>query len=207
MTDVHTPPTISPAPAPALVLASASPRRRQLLSVAGFRFEVIAAEIDESAYPPGLLPSAIAEYLAIAKARFVAQLHPERVVLAADTVVAFGDLPLGKPLDEADARRMLALLSGTTHVVITAVAVAHKAAEFSRSARAMSAVRMRTLTPAEVDAYVSTGDWRGKAGGYGIQDKDPFVLRIAGSHTNIVGLPMSLTKRLLTEAGIAPKPQ
>jgi septum formation protein len=187
-----------------LVLASGSPRRQELLKAAGYTFDVVASDVDESAYPAGMLPGAIAVHLSEAKARAVAALHPDCVVLAADTVVAFGDTPLGKPTDENDARRMLQLLSGTTHIVITAVTVAHTAENFFKTFRTMSAVRMRFLTPSEMDHYIASGDWIGKAGGYGIQDKDPFVTRIAGSHTNIVGLPMSAAKRLLAEAGIKP---
>ena len=102
---------------------------------------------------------------------------------------------------------MLQLLSGTTHIVVTAVTVAHTAENFFKTVRTMSAVRMRFLTPAEMDSYIASGDWIGKAGGYGIQDKDPFVTRTAGSHTNIVGLPMGVAKRLLAEAGVQPKTQ
>ena len=190
---------------PRLVLASASPRRQELLRSAGYDFTVVTPDVDESAYPPGMLPSAIAVHLAEAKAKAVAAMHPDCVVLAADTVVAFGDVPLGKPTDENDARRMLLLLSGTTHIVITSVTVAHTAENFFKSVRTMSAVRMRFLTPPELESYIATGDWIGKAGGYGIQDKDPFVTRIAGSQTNIVGLPMSVAKRLLAEAGVKPR--
>ena len=190
---------------PRFVLASASPRRQELLRSAGYDFDVVASNIDEAAYPAGMLPGALAVYLAEAKARSVAAMHPDCVILAADTVVAFGDVPLGKPIDENDARRMLTILSGTTHIVITAITISHTAENLFKSVRTMSAVRMRFLTPAEMDSYIASGEWIGKAGGYGIQDKDPFVTRIAGSHTNIVGLPMSVAKRLLGEAGVQPK--
>ncbi|HEV2292552.1 MAG TPA: Maf family protein [Tepidisphaeraceae bacterium] len=190
---------------PRFILASASPRRQELLRSAGYEFGVVAADVDESAYPAGMLPTAIAVHLAETKAKAIAAQHPDCVVLAADTVVAFGDIPLGKPKDEADARRMLLLLSGTTHLVITAVTVAHTAESVFKTVRTMSGVRMRFLTPAELDNYIASGEWIGKAGGYGIQDRDPFVTRIAGSHTNIVGLPMGVAKRLLAEAGVKPK--
>jgi len=189
---------------PRFILASASPRRQELLRSAGYDFDVVASSVDEAAYPAGMLPGALSVYLSEAKAKSIASMHPDCVILAADTVVAFGDTPLGKPVDEKDARRMLLLLSGTTHIVITAVTVAHTAESFFKTVRTMSAVRMRFLTPAELDSYIASGDWIGKAGAYGIQDKDPFVTRIAGSHTNIVGLPMSVAKRLLTEAGVQP---
>jgi len=191
-------------PGPRLILASASPRRQSLLREAGYSFEVDVADVDESKTPAGMLPAAIATYLAEVKAKAVAARHPESVVLAADTVVSFGDLPLGKPGDANAARQMIALLSGTTHIVITGVCVMHATANFTRTAKSMSAVRMRPLTWEEIDRYVATGAWEGKAGGYGIQDPDPFVIRQAGSHTNIVGLPMKLTKQLLAEAGVMP---
>lgn len=187
-----------------LILASSSPRRQSLLSEAGYAFEISPAEIDEESYPPGLLPSGVAEYLAYTKASVVANKFPEDVVLGADTVVAFGDQLLGKAKDADDARRIISLLSGTTHLVITGVAVIHRAKKFERRTRVLSAVRMRNMSSDAVDKYIATGDWIGKAGAYGIQDSDPFVSRLTGSHTNIVGLPMDVTKTLLAEAGILP---
>jgi septum formation protein len=174
------------------------------LREAGYSFEVDPADVDESNTPAGLLPAGIATYLAELKAKAVAARHPESVVLAADTVVSFGDMPLGKPADAKAARQMIALLSGTTHIVITGVSVIHATANFTRTGKSMSAVRMRPLTLQEIEQYVASGAWEGKAGGYGIQDPDPFVIRQAGSHTNIVGLPMKLTKQLLAEAGVTP---
>jgi len=199
---VHAPRRVLPDPR--LILASASPRRQQLLSDAGFHFDIDPAEIDESAHPASILPSQVAIYLAEAKARAVATRHPDDIILAADTIVCFGDQILGKPADAKQATRMLSLLSGTTHLVITGVCVEHRAARFHKSARVMSAVRMKLLTKAEIDQYVATNAWQGKAGGYGIQDPDPFVTRQTGSHTNIVGLPMEITIPLLAEAGIRP---
>ena len=196
-----------------LILASASPRRAELLREAGYRFAVDPAEIDES-FPTGMMPSDVARHLAEQKAKVIAARHPDKVVLGADTVVAFGDKILGKPADEKDAREMLKLLSGTTHLVITGVCVIHLEEGFQRLARVMSAVRMRLLSSREIDRYVESGEWLGKAGGYGIQDADKFpseasnaaafVTRQAGSRSNIVGLPMTLTKQLLAEAGIRP---
>lgn len=191
------------ATSPLLILASASPRRQSLLREAGYDFLVHPADVDEEQYPANLLPAEVAVHLATLKAQHIAADYPDAVVLGADTVVAFGDQLLGKPADADDARRMLKLLSGTTHIVITGVAVIHKSMAWMRTARAMSAVRMRPLTRGEIETYVAGGDWRGKAGGYGIQDSDPFVTRVSGSHTNIVGLPMEATIQLLDEAGIA----
>ena len=188
---------------PRLILASASPRRQELLRGAGYDFVVRPADIDEDDHPP-MLPADLAEYLASQKAQHVARQHPDAVVLGADTVVAFGDETVGKPADADDARRMLRLLAGTTHVVITGVAVVRAAASFFTCSRVMSAVRMRDLTDAEIDRYVVGGQWQGKAGGYGIQDDDPFVTRMSGDHTNIVGLPVPETMRLLARAGVVP---
>ena len=195
---------MSPPQPPRLILASASPRRQQLLRDAGYDFVVHPANIDEDDHPGRILPAELAEYLAVQKAKAVALLPQFRddVILAADTVVAFGDRSLGKPADAAEARRMLDLLSGTTHIVITGVSVI-RLQHIARS-RVMSAVRMRVLTAKEIADYVAGKQWQGKAGGYGIQDRDPFVIRQAGCHTNIVGLPMPETQRLLKQAGILP---
>jgi septum formation protein len=187
-----------------LVLASGSPRRQQLLREARYTFETVPADIDETDHAPGLLPGDLAESLAIRKAQAVAARRPRDVVLAADTVVAIGDLTLGKPNDAADARRMLELLGGTTHVVVTGIAVVHAAAKRLQSGRVFSTVQMRRLSPGEIDRYIAGGDWEGKAGGYGIQDSDPFVTRMAGCASNIVGLPMNETREMLSAAGIVP---
>lgn len=189
---------------PSLILASASPRRQQLLSEAGYRFTVQAANIDEDDVPPNLSPADLAEYLARRKAAVISAQFPNNVVLAADTVVAHGQIILGKPRDPADAQRMLGLLSGTVHSVITGVAVVCLPMNFSRHTRVISAVHMRPLSDLEIADYVASGEWKGKAGGYGIQDPDPFVTRTSGSHTNIVGLPMEAAVELLKEAGVTP---
>jgi septum formation protein len=187
---------------PRLILASASPRRQQLLKEAGYTFTVYPADIDEENVPPHFLPGDLAEYLARQKAAAVATRFPDDVILAADTVVAFAQTVLGKPKDPADAERMLRLLGGTAHSVITGVAVVRASANFFRHTRVLSAVHMRPLSDAEIAQYVASNEWQGKAGGYGIQDPDPFVTRTSGCHTNIVGLPMTTTAELLKEAGI-----
>jgi len=186
-----------------LVLASASPRRQQLLREAGFEFAVFPANIDEDSYL-NLMPIELARHLSFEKAKVVAARFPHDVVLAADTVVAFGDRSLGKPEDADDARRMLALLSGTTQIVITGITIMQKESDVQQTRAAMSAVRMRKLTQAEIDAYIATGQWEGKAGGYGIQDQDPFVTKISGSHSNVVGLPVELVEKMLAEMNIVP---
>lgn len=192
-------------PPPKLILASGSPRRQQLLADAGYQFILDPADIDETV-PGDMLPSQAALHLSQAKANVVSRRHLEDVTLAADTIVAFGDQKLGKPADPADARNMLTLLAGTTHLVITGVCVLRPIAKIVICRRSMSAVRMRRLTPQEIDRYIESNEWRGKAGGYGIQDHDPFVTRVAGSYTNIVGLPMTMTRSMLAEAGIEPPP-
>lgn len=189
---------------PRLILASASPRRQSLLREAGYVFVIHPANVDEDNYPPHLSPAALADHLANAKADAVAAEYPNDVTLGSDTVVALGSQILGKPADAAHARQMLATLSGTTHQVITGVAVRHPAKNLTRSLTVTSTVRMRPLTDAEIEAYVAGGQWQGKAGGYGIQDDDPFVTNMGGSLTNIVGLPMEATRDLLSAAGIFP---
>ena len=186
-----------------LVLASASPRRQQLLRQAGYEFAVFPANIDEDTFP-NLSPLELARHLSFEKAKAVAGRFPHDVVLAADTVVAFGDRALSKPEDAEDARRMLNLLSATTHIVITGVTLMQKESQLQQTRAEMSAVRMRQLSATEIDNYIASGQWEGKAGGYGIQDDDPFVTKMSGSHTNIVGLPMELVERMLGEVNIIP---
>jgi septum formation protein len=189
-------------PRPRLILASASPRRQALLREAGYEFLVHPADVDEDSAAQKLMPIELARTLAKLKAADVARRFPDDVTLAADTVVAFGDSPLGKPADEKEARAMLRLLSGTTHIVITGLAVWAPPRDLELSQTVMSAVRMRRLTKADIDEYLASGLWKGKAGGYGIQDRDPLVTCISGSHTNVIGLPMTQAKSLLERAGI-----
>jgi septum formation protein len=190
-----------------LVLASRSPRRQELLREAGYEFEIDPPDIDEEDYPPEVMPVDLAVRLARVKAFAIARKRPADVVLGADTIVAFGDRILGKPRDAAHAAEMLRLLSGTTHIVITGVCVTRRASATSDERRVMASVRMRVLKEKEIEEYVASGQWSGKAGGYGIQDNDPFVTRISGCHTAIVGLPMKTTSQMLANAGINPHPK
>ena len=199
------PDTASEPPAQ-FVLASGSPRRAQLLRDAGYDgFVVHATDVDEDDVRPGTLPADAAMSIAAAKAAAAAVRFPHDVVLAADTVVALGDMIIGKPDDAAHAKEILRLLRGTTQVVITAVVVArHAPPSLHHAARVMSAVRMRLMSELEIERYLATGAWRGKAGAYGLQDHEPIVTRVGGCATNVIGLPMTTTKKLLAEAGIVP---
>ena len=195
-----TEPTTRPCPT-TFILASQSPRRRQLLADAGYGFEVISPTLMEpEAEQIGLPPAQQAESLAYFKARTVMEEHhPPLPVLAADTVVALGERLFGKPRDAADARRILSTLSGTRHQVITGVAlldpVGHRLI-----ASEVTHVRMRPMAPDELDRYIESNLWDGKAGAYGIQDRDdPVVECIEGSFSNVVGMPMDLLKGLFAQ--------
>lgn len=185
---------------PELVLASASPRRIELLAQLGVTPDRIdPADIDETPLK-GETPPRLAERLARSKAEVVAARTPEAFVLAADTVVAVGRRFLEKAADEAEAARFLRLLSGRNHRVFTGVALARGETITTRVVE--TRVSFKTLSEAEISAYVATGDWRGKAGAYGIQGPaGAFVRRIVGSHPAVMGLPLYETANLLTGAG------
>jgi septum formation protein len=187
-----------------LILASASPRRQALLREAGYAFVVEPSHVDEDDLPNTMLPADVAVHLARLKANKVAadQRFRADVILAADTVVALGDQVIGKPDDAMHAREIIRLLAGATHVVITGVAVLIPSANFLRTRRVMSAVRMRNVSEVEIERYLQSGLWRGKAGAYGIPDNyDSMVKCSGGSQTNVIGLPMEATAELLDEAG------
>lgn len=185
---------------PELVLASASPRRVELLALVGITPDRIEpADIDEAPLK-GETPPRLAERLAVSKARAAAERAPDAVVLAADTVVAVGRRFLEKAADEAEAARFLKLLSGRGHRVLTGVAVAaggriaHRVVE--------TRVSFKQLSDDEIRAYVASGEWRGKAGGYGIQGRaGAFVIRLVGSYPAVMGLPLFETVNLLNGAG------
>jgi len=188
-----------------LVLASSSPRRRQLLAEAGFRFDVVDPPIDEpSDLGPAVAAVKRAEALAYFKARSVADRVPQALVLGADTIVAAagpGQEVLGKPLDASDAERMLRRLSGTRHMVITGVSLLGPGG-YRRIASDVTFVTMRKMTEDELRQYVQSGEWEGKAGAYAIQETaDRFVVNVEGSFSNVIGLPMELVARILAEAG------
>lgn len=183
-----------------LILASASPRRIALLRGAGYEFDIVPAEVDESARPG----EAAADYVrrvSLLKARAVAASAGEAVVLAADTTVVAGGEMLGKPADGRDARRMLERLSGRTHDVLTGVAVV--CGTDAALAVASTAVTFRELSASEADWYVATGEPADKAGAYAVQGLGSrFVARVKGSYSNVVGLPLEVVHRMLEAAGV-----
>ena len=189
---------------PRVVLASASPRRIELLGRIGIEpAEVRPADIDETVRK-GELPRAYCRRMAESKAAAVDPRNGE-VVLAADTAVALGRRILGKPRDECEAKTFLRLLSGRRHKVLTAVAVRMHGSR-TRTRDVVSVVRMKRLADHEIRAYLESGEWMGKAGGYGIQGRAAaFIPWISGSHSAIVGLPLAETAALLRSAGVAAK--
>ena len=206
---------------PVLILASGSPRRRELLDRFGLAFDVRSADVDESvrgAEPPEDLVRRLA--LAKAEAVLAAASEPDVVVLAADTVVVLDHEVLGQPVDAADAAHMLRRLSGRTHVALTGVAVVRRAAAPNGGPRTevvlAPAVRVEVevvatevtfveLNEADIGWYVATGEPLDKAGAYAVQGSGGiFVSSIRGSHDNVVGLPLAVTRRLLAGAGVEP---
>jgi len=183
-----------------LILASASPRRRQLLDAVGLDFELAPANLDEETLAAGLPPEASA--LAVAAAKAVAVTRRDACVLAADTIVVLDGVVFGKPASGARAREMLAALCGRDHEVITAVAV--RTPDGERRTACRSVVRMRAYSAAEIDAYVAAGGGQDKAGAYGIQD-EPFrpVAAIEGCWCNVMGLPLWIALRMLADGGCA----
>jgi septum formation protein len=189
-----------------LVLASASPRRSELLGSVGVQFDVVPADIDESTRP-GEAPTDYVARLSAEKARVVAErVDGGAIVIAADTTVDVDGRILEKPMDDSDARRMLRLLSGRTHLVHTGVTtlsfrVGSGKTGLAETVVVETAVRFVELTGPAIDWYLSTGEHAGKAGAYGIQGAaSAFVERIDGSVTNVIGLPLAETLALVSAA-------
>lgn len=196
-----------------LVLASASPRRQELLRSAGLPFSVVPSHVPEVSLP-GENPARRAERLAREKAREVARTRTADFVLGADTIVVIDGEMLGKPADAADARRMLRALSGRTHQVITGVCLIHPArdgeslppaARGEEVSSCTTLVTMSELDPGEIEFYIQSGEPDDKAGGYAIQGfASRWILRIEGDYTNVVGLPVSLVYQMLRRQGAIP---
>lgn len=192
MVDKHQPP---------IILASASPRRRQLLSDAGYTFTVVAPEVDESVFPTeGTAPREYAETLALAKAKSVAPIYPDRLVIGADTIADFTGEIIGKPVDADDAERITKKLFSAPHKVITGVAVIRLCDQTELVESDSTTVYPKPMTAGQIAEHIHSGTWRGKAGAYAIQETgDEFIERIEGSLTNVMGLPMELLNSLMIE--------
>ena len=180
------------------ILASKSPRRRELLGEIIENFEIITHEVDET-LPEGIHPREGVEILAIRKGEVVAKDAPEAIVISSDTLVELGGVALGKPIDEADAYRLLRSLSGKAHNVHTGVAI--HAGGRVYSGVASTAVHFREMTDEEIYNYIATGDPMDKAGAYGIQNGGGlFVTKYDGDYDTVVGLSIRLVKQLLQSA-------
>ena len=186
---------------PSLILASASPRRLELLARIGVTpDEVVPADIDETP-AKGELPPHHASRVAAEKAAKVGSSFPASLILAADTVVAVGRRILGKPENEADAARMLTLLSGRRHRVHSAVTLIDADGR-ARHRLSTSIVAFKRLSPEELSAYLATSEWRGKAGAYAIQGfAEALIKQMSGSYSGVMGLPLYETRTLLRSAG------
>lgn len=185
-----------------VILASNSPRRRELLRQIGVVFTSDPADVDERILP-GEDAEAYAVRVALDKARVAAGRAGNGVVIAADTIVVLGDTILGKPADARDAERMLGMLSGRTHRVVSGVAIVDAKTGRARTGTASTTVWFRDLAPDEIRSYVLTGEPLDKAGAYGIQEKGALLVeKIEGCYFNVVGLPLSLLVVMLREYGV-----
>ncbi|UFJ39057.1 Maf family protein [Brevibacillus humidisoli] len=186
-----------------LTLASASPRRRELLSSLGLPFQVQESHVDEQ-ISTDLAPETIVETLSLGKAQAVAGKVGSGLVIGSDTIVVLDGEVLGKPRDEADALRMLSSLQGEEHTVYTGVAVIDAGSGRTELAHSATKVKMRPLTEREIRAYIATGEPMDKAGSYAIQGIGATIVeRIAGDYFTVVGLPLHLTSQLLSRFGVS----
>lgn len=189
---------------PRLILASSSPRRRELLASIGFEFDVIPSNIPEERSADETLEKYVAR-LSREKARAVAVAHPDRWIVAADTTVVLNELLLEKPADEEDAKRMLRTIAGHTHVVHTGVTLLRVETHAIDTRVCSSEVRILPLSDADISWYVETGEPLDKAGAYAVQGiGGMFIESVYGSYTNVVGLPLALLFQMLRKAGIDP---
>lgn len=183
-----------------LILASASPRRKRLLMQMGLPFRVAPSDLDEKEM--GGKPFRISRVLAEKKAIRVHSLTGSSWILGADTIVVIKNRILGKPRDDAEAREMLRLLSGVEHAVVTGFCILNPLREIAHSEAVSTAVRFKGLEQEEMEAYISTGEPFGKAGGYAIQGVGSFMVEsISGSYTNVVGLPICAVIKALISTG------
>jgi septum formation protein len=188
---------------PAVILASNSPRRRELLEELGISFSVDPSDVDEGVLP-GEAPEAYAARVALDKAQVAAGRAREGIVIAADTIVVLGEAILGKPADARNAGQMLAALSGHEHRVITALVVMNASSGRTTVRTSITKVWFKDLSDREITDYIATGEPLDKAGAYGIQGKGALLVeRIEGCFSNVVGLPLSLLLEMLREFGIS----
>ncbi len=182
-----------------IILASASPRRKQLLSKAGYQFAVVHPEIDEAAYSTDQIDSEqYAQKLALAKAKSVAEKHPESLVISADTIVDFQGEIIGKPDNAKEARQIIQKLFSAPHQVITGIAICRLCDNIELVAHDSTTIYPKQLTQEQITEYIKSGRWKDKSGAYAIKENgDEFVEKIEGSLTNVMGLPMELLERLL----------
>ena len=185
------------------ILASASPRRRELLAQLGLSFMVLPSRLQEI-NRSGMRPHVHATYFAEAKAKEVANRHPHEWILGADTIVVLGQEILGKPADFTEASSMLSRLAGQSHRVITSICLIHATMEMVESEWVETKVFMRSLSVEDIEGYIRTGEPMDKAGAYGIQGIGGcLVQRIEGSYSNVVGLPLCETLELFRRHGVA----
>ena len=187
---------------PPLILASSSPRRRDLLAAAQFEFDVVPSAVPEER-TSGEEPEAYVTRLSKEKAAAIAHMHRDRWIIAADTIVVCQGEVLEKPVNDSDARRMLALIAGRAHVVHTGLTVCRGAPAYSDTEVCSTNVEMAAMTDKEIAWYVASGEPRDKAGAYAAQGIGGlFIDAIHGSYSNVVGLPLALLFRMLRKAGI-----
>jgi len=186
-----------------IILASVSPRRKQLLTEAGYEFTVVPPEVDESVFTfEGITVCEYAERLALAKAKAVADRFPDSLVIGADTVADFQGEIIGKAADEKDAERITRKLFSEPHKVITGVAIVRIADGVEIVESDTTTVYPKLLTDKQIAGHIKSGTWRDKAGAYAIQESgDEFVERIDGSLTNVMGMPMELLERMMGRFG------
>ncbi len=184
-----------------LILASQSPRRRELLAAAGYEFQVIApSDNAECGVCSGETPPELVARLAYQKAADVAHQVDQGIVIGCDTVAECLGQILGKPVDQDHAREMLRLLRGREHRVLSGVCVWFRPENLKRVAVAMTRLRMDAVTDQQLDEYLATDAWEGKAGAFGYQDGIPWIHILEGSESNVVGLPLELLEQLLSHA-------
>ncbi|MBN1804172.1 MAG: septum formation protein Maf [Sedimentisphaerales bacterium] len=184
-----------------IILASASPRRKDLMQKEGYQFDVVVSNVAESDFPVyDMAPAEYAKTLALAKAKDVAKDYPDAVVIGADTIADCDGRIIGKAEDEKDAERITRLLFSKPHKIITGLAIIRLSDDLEIVKADTTIVYPRKMTDAQIARHIKGGTWAGKAGAYAIQETgDEFVEHIEGSLTNVMGLPMELLNKLLTE--------